>query len=63
MSDKPANPVTTNADRIRRMSDKELAEWHEKPCPPGKSAVDCEDNPDCGQCWLDWLDSPTESEG
>lgn len=61
MSDKPASPVTTNADRIRNMSNEELAEWHEKPCP-GDMLLDCEDGTKCEQCWLDWLDSPAESE-
>lgn len=53
----------TNADRIRAMSDEELAsKLCDDNCPPGyrdalvcgKSGFDCED------CWLDWLQSPAE---
>lgn len=50
MSDEPVNQVTTNADRIRRMSNKELAEWHEKPCPGSMTLMDCEDGTKCDQC-------------
>lgn len=52
-------PVITNADRIRAMSDEELAEWIMreptiKPiCPPG-TGDECPTSP-CEQCWLDWL--------
>lgn len=55
---KREEPVTTNADRIRAMSDEELVKVINRPCPSrfcvcGKlSAVNCE------QCWLDWLRSP-----
>ena len=56
----------TNADRIRAMTDEELAEWiMRKPsiryfavCPPG-TGDDCPTSP-CEQCWLDWLKSPVE---
>lgn len=54
--------VKTNADRIRAMTDEELAEFHgENACPPGKTdqitLCDpiCERYPECGNCWLDWL--------
>lgn len=43
----------TNADRIRQMSDEELARWcndYNFNCPP----VECEEN-GCEKCWLDWL--------
>ena len=50
----------TNADKIRSMTDEELAEFHaptESGCPPGsvtgKGAAPCPDS--CYQCWLDWL--------
>lgn len=55
----------TNADRIRAMSDEELAEWL-------ASVTDCHLCPidDCGgagdMCtatWLDWLQSPAEGGG
>ena len=49
-------PVT-NADRIRAMSDEELAEWlsdmHDAVTCPNNGAIDC--NPSCKRCWLDWL--------
>ena len=56
-----ATPPKTNADRIRCMTDEELAKWlgtrgHE--CPERWKAcnigiVDHED--DCIPCWLKWL--------
>ena len=56
-----ATPPKTNADRIRSMTDEELAKWlgtrgHE--CPERWKAcnigiVDHED--DCIPCWLKWL--------
>lgn len=48
----------TNADKIRAMTDEELAEWlheHNFNCPP----VDCRDE-DCAGCWLDWLEQEVE---
>lgn len=60
----------TNADRIRSMSDEELAAWilreptvgYFAVCPPGtKDGEDCPTSP-CEQCWLDWLKSPAEVE-
>ena len=63
MSDKQANQVMTNADRVRSMSNKELAEWHENLCPGDMTLMDCEggNSVKCEQCWLDWLNSPAES--
>ena len=49
----------TNADRIRSMTDEELAEFESERmcCPPGKPG--CEANnltcDNCEKCWLDWL--------
>lgn len=47
----------TNADRIRAMTDEELAEWlsdmHDTVTCPNNGAIDC--NPSCKRCWLDWL--------
>lgn len=50
----------TNADRIRAMSDEELAEWTGKVtsggygmCAPGH--YDCTGKDSCAPCWLDWL--------
>lgn len=45
--------ILTNADRIRAMTDAELANWlnnHNFNCPP----VECPGE-DCVGCWLDWL--------
>lgn len=53
---------TTNADRIRAMSDEELAKLldHELGCPV---TGDCEKmSRDCNACWLDWLKQPAEGE-
>ena len=59
-----AKPITeykmTNADRIRAMSDEELAKIieHELGCPVTGG---CEKMPkDCKACWLDWLQQPAE---
>ena len=49
----------TNADRIRSMTDEEMAEWMAKYCErktvfcPNFGAHDCQES--CEQCWLDWL--------
>ncbi len=56
----------TNADRIRAMSDEELAEWlwfKVGKCPPfdvcPSQCIPCE----AKDCWLDWLKKKAESEG
>ena len=52
----------TNADRIRAMSDEELAKIieHELACPV---TGDCEKmSRDCKACWLDWLQMPAEED-
>ena len=46
----------TNADRIRAMTDKELAKIITGECPPGGEKC----NGSCGTCWLKWLRSPVE---
>ena len=46
----------TNADRIRAMTDEELADCicSFKRCPSSKrEVIDCNDY--CHKCWLDWL--------
>ena len=50
----------TNAQKIREMSDEELAKKleYELGCPV---TGDCEKMyKDCKACWLDWLQSPAE---
>lgn len=61
---RPPEPQT-NADRIRGMTDEELARLFAptgnglKACPDGaKYPKSCEDG--CGNCWLRWLKSPVE---
>ena len=53
-------PPITNADRIRAMSDEEMAEkiGLRPVCPVNG---DCEKmSMDCIACWLDWLQQPAE---
>ena len=57
--------LKTNADRIRSMTDEELAVFAigtGQGCAPGENLVECcfdhKDGPveaDCRKCWLDWL--------
>ena len=49
----------TNSDRIRAMTDKELAKILNGGCPQGRAKC----NGRCGTCWLEWLRAPVESEG
>ena len=57
----PKSP--TNSDRLRAMSDEELAEWlatvpmsYEDVCPnPIPKECNGGDRETCIQCWLDWL--------
>lgn len=48
----------TNGDRIRNMTDEELAIFFSDIdcCNPGR----CEPGMYCGRCWLDWLKAPVE---
>ena len=57
----------TNADKIRAMTDEELAEWTGKVaddgygmCAPGH--YDCEGRDSCAPCWLDWLKQEVEDD-
>ena len=58
----------TNADRIRAMTDEELAEFMNcGACPPGKDVSElCHDEdggsvPDmCNLCWIGWLKQEVE---
>ena len=50
----------TNADRIRSMSDEELAKKLQYMCPVGADCIKM--SGDCKSCWLDWLQQPAEEE-
>jgi hypothetical protein len=58
----------TKADRIRSMTDEELAEIMAGECPPNYPNGNCREyeeydgNLDCSKCWLDWLKSPADKE-
>lgn len=60
-----APPPRTNADRIRAMSDEELAMLLEgcvcpkKPCPDIDRDTPT-DKKRCTECWLDWLKEEVE---
>lgn len=61
---KPPKPIT-NADRIRAMTDEELAEFmkpYDSGCPRwgGKEPIPCSQRSNCRDCWLDWLKAPVE---
>ena len=48
----------SNADRIRAMSDEELAGYlNVLKCPPGRMALghNCKGDGFCRNCWLKWL--------
>lgn len=58
-----ATPITeykmTNADRIRAMSDEELARQFGAQCPKTVKRV-CDKR--CHLCWLEWLQQPVEED-
>ena len=58
-SQKKAN-VRTNADRIRAVSDEEMAKLldYELGCPVTGGCAKM--SRDCKACWLDWLQQPAE---
>ena len=56
--------TTTNANRIRAMTDEELAHFmtpenYKFPCPPNHNDCQYELIP-CWMCWARWLKSPVE---
>ena len=58
--------LQTNADRIRAMSDEELADYHTKMCgcPPGHDPILCGmATIGCKGCWMSWLKSPEVDNG
>lgn len=53
----------TNADKIRQMTDEELAAYLDTEldgCVGRKCTID--DNTDCQECWLDWLNEEVGKE-
>ena len=56
-------PPRTRGDKIRAMTDEELAEFlNHSACPPGEDVTECCSDEDggavpemCNLCWLDWL--------
>ena len=53
----------TNADRIRAMSDEELAELIDRETDSCAPTGDCEKmSRDCKACWLEWLQQPVEED-
>lgn len=59
ISDEPA--IQTNGDRIRAMSNEELAGLNICPKDLDYNFV-CNFRKSCGECLLDWLNSPADSE-
>ena len=61
-----SKPFKSNADRIRSMSDEELADWLGVYCngqtaqEVGKPCVSYMGS--CEECWLDWLKQESEGE-
>lgn len=55
--------VITNGDKIRQMSDEELAKKFGYPCPPLYKKHCRGDNPEeCAECWLNWLRQEAKDE-
>jgi len=56
----------TNADRIRAMSDEELAAYllgiSTAECPFKEVRCDIYKDKTCAKCWADWLQQPAEGE-
>lgn len=53
----------SNGDRIRAMSDEELAKViSDGGCPPKISDIVCDTIDDCDTCWRNWLKQPAEVE-
>ena len=54
--------MMTNADRIRAMTDEELAKAFDcefEACPPDVDEEKwCDSDADCKRCWLEWLRQP-----
>lgn len=54
--------VQTNADRIRAMSDEELARVFDRGCPPDRPPKECMKywHVGCEGCWLEYLRQPVK---
>lgn len=54
----------THADKIRAMTDEELAGYFFEICPPERAFCpkDKGANVTCQGCWLDWLEAETEED-
>lgn len=54
--------AVTNGDKVRQMSNAELAECFGFPCPP-KVKKSCRPfNEECVNCWLAWLTAPAKDD-
>jgi hypothetical protein len=63
--EKPFVPPMTNGDRIRAMTDEELALWVDKWCRASENCIICPLDfcpSDRGLSWLDWLKQPAKEE-
>lgn len=49
----------TNADKIRSMTDEELARTMDMVCPLDTA---CNDGQQCIKCWIDWLKQPAKED-
>ena len=57
------NEPLTNAQKIRAMSDEELAELIDRETDSCAPTGDCEKmSRDCKACWLEWLQQPAEED-
>lgn len=55
--------IPTNADRLRTLSDEELADYHAKLQLLGEYGVDSDKTELCKKLWLEWLQSPVGGDG
>lgn len=53
------NKKPANGDKIRNMTDEELARAMDMVCPPDTA---CNDGQQCIKCWIEWLKQPVEEE-
>lgn len=58
-----ATPAKTNADRIRSMTDEELAEFMFRTFGKAAWCLDnnCSPEESCVSCWLEWLKQESEN--